>query len=184
MAKAIAFVALLTCYFFPVSVVRAEEFGNVFGNNEVVERSRNASARAIDGIILSLYAVRARELKESSGEKELLEASQRLFEAADAMSPILDTDFPEIPLDQEQVAIAIRFAMSSPTLAMFGIDKVTTYKELFAVFRNMTIHVGEICKEASATPADTSVFAKISEPIQQYFALANFVSQIGRAINR
>jgi hypothetical protein len=170
---------------FAVALVAGEahggEFGNVLGTPLVDERSRQASAQALEGIIKVLNAIRLRELRNpDQGAKELSEAVAVLGRAHEMMKavrlpPDLDKSFDLKGLPQPYQGIV------ENAVRRMGRQNPTKLSELYSLLVDATESL-RVSIEKQVGGGPQPIFPALRPEISVYFALADAVSHVSRSL--
>lgn len=162
------------------SVTRGSEFGNIFGRDDIEIASSQASALALQALQTTLEGLRQRELREGDGTDKLREASALLRSAAEQMQKIIEEGLGELGsvniTGETYSDYAKTIEVSSHA---FSFDKPSNIYELYISFTRSTSIMADII-EKNAFANDGPVFTRISQPLQQYFALAEAVTEVSR----
>jgi len=165
-------------------VTQGSEFGNIFGREDIEIASSQASALALQAIQTTLEGLRQRELREGDGTDKLREASALLRSAAEQMQEIIEMglgDLGDVEITDDTLSgYANTIAVSSDA---FSFESPRNIYELYNSFTRSTSIMADII-EKNAFANDGSIFTRISQPLQQYFAFAEAVTEVSRRAAR
>jgi hypothetical protein len=155
----------------------AGEFGNVLGPGE--EASRQASARALEGLERTLAAFRMRELRKSAGWEEIGEAAQALRDADKLMSSV------DLPRSGRKIEIAMLSQADRSVIlaavARNGKSLPTDVSDLYQLFRADTRRFAETLAKDAETKQEGRL-PNILDDLSFYIRLADVVARLGRQL--
>jgi hypothetical protein len=170
---------------FLVSGANAGEFGNVL-DKDVEQASRDASSKALDGIIKTFEAIKQRELKNvGESNKSLLAASEALRQAAAQMEKIAIDKFPsadraiaESGVDPDQINRINQIAQ------LLGSSSPKTFRDLYRLFTGATYRLAQTLEAASgrSSASGQPVLRNIGPELTRYIVLGDLVSQMAQRL--
>jgi hypothetical protein len=162
----------------------AGEFGNVL-DKDVEQASREASSKALDGIIKTFEALKHRELKNvGDSNKSLLAASEALRQAADQMEHI--EKFPSANRNIAESGITPdvlnRLGAAAQSLNSSTPKSFLELYRLFAFATNRLARTLEAAAGQSSAPGQ-SVLRNIGPELTRYIMLGDLVSQVAQRLS-
>ena len=162
-------------------VANAGEFGNVL-DKDVEQASRDASSKALDGIIKTFEAIKQRELKNvGDSNKSLLAASEALRQAAGQMEkidkfPSADRSIAESGISPDVISRINQVAQS------LGSSAPKTLLDLYKLFTLATNRLARTLEAAAGQPSapGQSVLKNIGPELTRYIMLGDLVSQVSQ----
>ena len=164
--------------------LNAGEFGNIFGNESVEIDSRAASAQALNAIEMIFRAMRFREVGESDGVEILNDAVSELRSATDAMEKILEDDFRDFALNEQQIALIENTFVpyfQTETEDVKEFTNVSNFSELFRAFIRTGQVLASNIENQLAVSIEQLMLPEISVTLEQYLALGRLVTEISRS---
>jgi hypothetical protein len=161
--------------------VAAEELANIFGTEEQQALSREASAEAIRALELALFALRLREVRESSGQAQLLEAAASLFVAVEKMQSLLKLGLADFKFTEEDLAF-IASRMGSAGERYEGLFKdPTTFVQFFSDYTRLGEILAISLKQAGEGVEGQSALSVFSVPLTDFIVLGDTITVLSRS---
>ncbi|WP_164889538.1 hypothetical protein, partial [Mesorhizobium sp. M7A.F.Ca.CA.002.03.2.1] len=152
--------------------VHAGEFGNVLvGSAEATQRSREASATALDGVAKVIEGLREREGAAGlgAGREQFQQAAQLFADAANKMEAVLPF-LPNEELSQQQFAYLTE--LRGPGGLSAVIPESKSLKDVYRSFANVTRQMSSVVEGLAG---QANAFRTISPLLTTYFRVADGV---------
>jgi len=160
-------------------VAESSEFGNIFGSSDAAQKSRAASAMALQAIEQLMSALRSRELQESTGIEQMLSSANLLRTSADMMNAIVKGSSGEFP-EASLAGIAPDLVQALETAgAHFDSVRPETLGALYSNFANATLALASAIEKATEEP-NAPIFPRISSTLAYYFDYASLTTRVAQ----
>ncbi|TPJ77643.1 hypothetical protein [Mesorhizobium sp. B2-6-2] len=163
--------AIVTAGLMAAGGASASEFGNIFGSSEARQASSVASAAALEGIARLIRGIQVRELRAGDGAEDFSAAANAFADAADKMDKLLEGEFPDTPLSDEQVA-RVKSQLVPGTESYSLVENSKSMKDLY---RGFSMKTRQLAGQMDGLSKQTNAFSIIAPMLVDYFRLANAV---------
>ena len=159
-----------------------EELSNFTGSDEIVVKSRAASAEALRALEIILNALRLRELQDVNGNEKLLEASRVLRAALGNMKDVVEAGVPDFNFSDDQMSF-INFRLKEASARN---DNVLTNSKTFLEFVSRYLEMGErlaaALNEAAKPTEGRSALSYFSVQLGDFIVVGDTISILSRPV--